>query len=155
MGVLPYDGRPRPWRLWGGGTGFGSLHAGGDQDRLGGQLQSGVELLPGAEAAVSAADGELLRLLLACLRRLGIGAEHGPTLLVGHHGVLSALLDLLGQPLLATTLILPAETEALNDPHEIRERLEHQIQAVIDPGASHMEPTTVIDLRHGEPVRVC
>jgi tRNA A37 threonylcarbamoyladenosine synthetase subunit TsaC/SUA5/YrdC len=68
--------------------------------------------------------------------------------------VLGALLELLGQPLLATTLILPGETQALNDPHEIRERLEHQIQAVIDAGACPMEPTTVIDLSHGEPVLV-
>jgi tRNA threonylcarbamoyl adenosine modification protein (Sua5/YciO/YrdC/YwlC family) len=87
-------------------------------------------------------------------RRLSHPSRRTIGLRVPEHGVLSALLDLLGQPLLATTLILPAETEALNDPHEIRERLEHQIQAVIDAGACPMEPTTVIDLSHGDPVLV-
>ena len=85
--------RPRPLRLWSSGTVFRSVQSDSGQHRLDEQLQSGVELLPGPEASVSAADSELLRLLLACLRRLGVGAAHEPTLLVGHHGVLSALLD--------------------------------------------------------------
>jgi ATP phosphoribosyltransferase regulatory subunit len=52
-----------------------------------------VELLAAADQSVSAADVELLGLLLACLRRLGIGAAQQPTLLLGHHAVLTALLD--------------------------------------------------------------
>jgi tRNA threonylcarbamoyl adenosine modification protein (Sua5/YciO/YrdC/YwlC family) len=59
------------------------------------------------------------------------------------------LLDLLalhGAPLLATTLIPPAETEPLNDAEEIRTRFEHQLDAVIDAGACALEPTTVVDL---------
>ena len=86
-------GRPRPLRLWSSGTVFRSVQSDSGQHRLDEQLQSGVELLPGPEDSVSAADTELLRLLLACLRRLGVAADHSPTLLVGHHGVLSALLD--------------------------------------------------------------
>jgi ATP phosphoribosyltransferase regulatory subunit len=72
---------------------FRSAQSDSGQHRLEERLQSGVELLPGAEASVSAADTELLRLLLACLRRLGIDASLQPTLLLGHHGVLTALLD--------------------------------------------------------------
>jgi tRNA A37 threonylcarbamoyladenosine synthetase subunit TsaC/SUA5/YrdC len=49
-------------------------------------------------------------------------------------------------PLLATTLIPPGETEALNDAEDIRSRFEHQLAAVIDAGACPSEPTTVIDL---------
>ena len=56
------------------------------------------------------------------------------------------LLDLMGSPLLATTLIAPGETEPLNDPEEIRERFEHEVDAVVDAGACPLEPTTVIDL---------
>lgn len=56
------------------------------------------------------------------------------------------LLELLGAPLLATTLILPGEEMPLNDPQEIRERLEHQVDGVIDAGACPLEPTTVLDL---------
>jgi tRNA threonylcarbamoyl adenosine modification protein (Sua5/YciO/YrdC/YwlC family) len=60
-----------------------------------------------------------------------------------------ALLDLLAQhgaPLLATTLILPEDTEPLNDAAQIRSRLQHELGAVIDAGPCALEPTTVIDL---------
>lgn len=56
------------------------------------------------------------------------------------------LLELMGSPLLATTLIAPGETELMNDPEEIRERFEHEVDAVVDAGACPLEPTTVIDL---------
>lgn len=56
------------------------------------------------------------------------------------------LLELHGAPLLATTLIAPGESEPLNDPQAIRERWEHEIDAVIDAGACPLEPTTVLDL---------
>ena len=63
----------------------------------------------------------------------------------GHH-VTQELLAILGQPLLATTLIPPGEHDALNDPHEIRERFEKQLQGIVDAGACPMQPTTVIDM---------
>ena len=56
------------------------------------------------------------------------------------------LLELMCSPLLATTLIAPSETEPMNDPEEIRERFEHEVDAVVDAGACPLEPTTVIDL---------
>jgi len=59
---------------------------------------------------------------------------------------LQMLIDLHGAPLLATTLIAPGETEPLNDAHDIRERYEHQIDAIVDAGGCPSEPTTVIDL---------
>ena len=77
---------------------------------------------------------------------------------VPEHKVLQALLELHGAPLLATTLIPRGGTEPLNDAHDIRELLEHELAAVIDAGACHQEPTTVIDLtamgEGGEPVVV-
>lgn len=77
---------------------------------------------------------------------------------VPEHKVLQALLELHGAPLLATTLIPRDGTEPLNDAHEIRELLQHELAAVIDAGACHQEPTTVIDLtamgEGGEPVVV-
>lgn len=86
-------GRPRPLRLWSSGTVFRSGVSDAGQQRLQEQLQSGVELLGAAGALASAADAELLRLLLACLRQVGITASYQPRLLLGHHGVLTALLD--------------------------------------------------------------
>jgi tRNA threonylcarbamoyl adenosine modification protein (Sua5/YciO/YrdC/YwlC family) len=61
------------------------------------------------------------------------------------------LLELMGAPLLATTLIAPGETLPMNDPEAIRVRFEHDIDAVVDAGACPLEPTTVIDL---SPMRV-
>ncbi len=72
---------------------------------------------------------------------------------VPDHTVLQELLALHGAPLLAATLILPGEDLPLNDPEEIRERLEHQVGAVIDAGACSLEPTTVIDMS-GEDTQV-
>jgi len=65
---------------------------------------------------------------------------------VPDHNVLGELLALHGAPLLATTLIPPGETEAMNDAQAIRERFEKQIAAVIDAGACPSQPTTVVDL---------
>jgi tRNA threonylcarbamoyl adenosine modification protein (Sua5/YciO/YrdC/YwlC family) len=87
-------------------------------------------------------------------RRLSHPSRRTIGLRVPDHKVLHALLDELGQPLLATTLIPPGETEALNDPDEIRERFDKQLQAVVDAGACPLQPTTVIDLTGDEPVLV-
>lgn len=82
-------------------------------------------------------------------RRLSHPSRRTIGLRVPDHGVTQALLELMGQPLLASTLILPGDEQPLNDPHEIREKLEKRIQAVVDAGACHMEPTTIIDLSQG------
>ncbi len=65
---------------------------------------------------------------------------------VPDHQVLQQLLELMGEPLLGTTLIPPKETEPLNDAEHIRERYERLIAGVIDAGACPHEPTTVVDL---------
>ena len=70
---------------------------------------------------------------------------------VPDHPVLQQLLALHGAPLLATTLILPGDSEPLSDPEEIRARLEKQLAGVIDAGACALEPSTVVDLSQGTP----
>ncbi|MBT9477180.1 L-threonylcarbamoyladenylate synthase [Polaromonas sp.] len=89
-------------------------------------------------------------------RRLSHPSRKTIGLRLPEHKALQALLELHGAPLLATTLILRGDTEPLNDASEIRERLEHELAAVIDAGACHQQPTTVIDLTAmadgGEPV---
>ena len=84
-------------------------------------------------------------------RRLSHPSRRTIGLRVPQHKVLQDLLSLLGQPLLATTLIPQGETEALNDAHEIRERYESQLQAIVDAGPCPMQPTTVVDLCGDEP----
>jgi tRNA A37 threonylcarbamoyladenosine synthetase subunit TsaC/SUA5/YrdC len=55
-------------------------------------------------------------------------------------------LETLGEPLLSMTLSLSNETEPLHEAWEIRDRLEHQLDLVIDAGVCSEAPTTVIDL---------
>ncbi len=83
-------------------------------------------------------------------RRLSHPSRKTIGLRVPEHKTLQDLLALLGAPLLATTLIPPGETDALNDAQDIRERFEHQLAGVIDAGACALEPTTVVDLTSGE-----
>ena len=73
---------------------------------------------------------------------------------VPDHRVAQDLLAEFGQPLLATTLIPPGETEPMNDPQAIRERFQKLLQAVVDAGACPMQPTTVVDCTDDEPVLV-
>ena len=87
-------------------------------------------------------------------RRLSHPSRRTIGLRVPDHKVLQELLTVFGQPLLATTLIAPGETEPLNDPDEIRERFDKQVQAVVDAGACVRQPTTVIDLTGDAPVIV-
>lgn len=67
------------------------------------------------------------------------------------HPVVQALLEELDEPLLNSTLILPGNELPLNDPEEIRDCLEHQVELVLDGGACGLEMTTVIDLTRDEP----
>lgn len=65
------------------------------------------------------------------------------------------LLEALGEPMMTTTMRLPADDLPLADPEEIRERLERQVDLVIDGGIGGVESTTVVDLTvsGGEVVR--
>jgi len=70
---------------------------------------------------------------------------------VPDHRITLALLEELGEPLMSSSLILPGDEFPLGDAEEIRERLEHQVDAVIDGGHCGVEATTVIDLVDGVP----
>ena len=85
-------------------------------------------------------------------RRVSHPSRRTIGLRVPDHKMLQQLLDIFGEPLLSTTLIAPGETEPMNDPDEIRERFQGQVQAVVDAGACPREPTTVVDLTTDEPV---
>jgi tRNA threonylcarbamoyl adenosine modification protein (Sua5/YciO/YrdC/YwlC family) len=87
-------------------------------------------------------------------RRLSHPSRRTIGLRVPEHLALQSLLEVFGQPLLATTLIPPGETEALNDAQDIRRRYEKLLQAVLDAGACPLQPTTVVDLSGDEPVLV-
>ena len=87
-------------------------------------------------------------------RRVSHPSRRTIGLRVPEHAVTQCLLEILGQPLLATTLIAPGDVEPMNEPHAIRDRFQKLLQAVVDAGACPMQPTTVVDLTGDTPVLV-
>jgi len=71
---------------------------------------------------------------------------------VPDHRVVHALLAELGEPLLSSTLLLPGDELPLNDAREIRDRLEHEVDLVLDAGSCGLTPTTIVDLTGEDPV---
>ena len=67
------------------------------------------------------------------------------------HVVTQSLLEALGEPLLSMTLSLQDDAEPMHEAWEIRDRLEHQLDLVIDAGVCLEAPTTVIDLTEDAP----
>src|SRR5690625_1998112 len=65
------------------------------------------------------------------------------------HPVVKALLEELGEPLLSSTLLLPGDEDPMTDGWQIKEELDHQLDAVIDAGECGAQPTTVVDLSAG------
>jgi tRNA threonylcarbamoyl adenosine modification protein (Sua5/YciO/YrdC/YwlC family) len=65
---------------------------------------------------------------------------------VPDNAIVGALLEELGEPIMSTTLILPGDDLPLNDPEEIRDRLEHELDLIVDGGPCGHQPTTVLDL---------
>lgn len=96
----------------------------------------------------------ILEATRAVPRRLSHPSRKTIGLRVPENTIASALLEELGQPLISTTLILPDDGEVLNDAETIRERIEKQLDLIIDGGACSLEPTTVIDLTGPEPVLI-
>jgi tRNA threonylcarbamoyl adenosine modification protein (Sua5/YciO/YrdC/YwlC family) len=84
-------------------------------------------------------------------RRLSHPSRKTIGLRVPQNAIVEALLAELGQPLLGTTLSLPGDEDSLTDADSIRERLEKQIDLIVDGGACSFEPTTVVDLTGDEP----
>ena len=102
---------------------------------------------PGAYTFILNASTEVPRLLLHPKRR-SIGVR------VPDHRITRALLETLDQPLMSVTLIPVGEELPMTDAEDIRERYGDQLDAVIDGGACHLEPTSVIDLRELPPAIV-
>ena len=93
---------------------------------------------PGSYTFILRASRDVPRRLLTPRHTIGVR--------IPDHPVPLALLQELGEPLLSSTLILPAHGVALNDAQEIRRHLEHELELVIDSGPCNGEVTTVVDL---------
>ena len=67
--------------------------------------------------------------------------------------IVADLLSELGEPIMSSSLILPNESMPMADPDDIRQKLEHQVDLVIDGGVGSFQPSTVIDW-HGANIEV-
>lgn len=104
---------------------------------------------PGQYTFILPATKEVPRRLLQPKRKT-VGVR------IPDHTVVQALLEELGEPLLSSTLLLPGESEPLTEGWQIKEELDHALDAILDSGVSGNMPTTVVDLSEGyaEVVRV-
>lgn len=96
-------------------------------------------LTPGPYTFILQATGEVPRRLLHPKRRM-IGIR------VVDNAIVRALLEEFGQPIMSSTLILPGSDMPETDAQDIRDKLERQVDLIIDGGSCGHEPTTVIDM---------
>jgi len=95
-------------------------------------------LTPGAYTFILNATREVPRRLMHPKRKsIGIRIPDTP--------IVRDMLEELAEPLVSTTLMLPGEDEAMTDAYDIQERLENQVDLIIDGGYIAVEPTTIID----------
>jgi tRNA threonylcarbamoyl adenosine modification protein (Sua5/YciO/YrdC/YwlC family) len=73
---------------------------------------------------------------------------------VPDNAIVRMLLAELGEPIMSSTLLLPGETHTPTDPAEIKQKLDHLVDVVIDGGTGGFEPSSVIDLTTDIPVIV-
>jgi len=99
---------------------------------------------PGAYAFILQATREVPRRLLDPKRKT-IGLR------VPDHKIALGLLTELDQPMMTSSLILPGEEDSLTDPREIRGRIGHAVDLIVDGGLCGNEPTTVVDLTGDRP----
>ncbi|MGW3114853.1 L-threonylcarbamoyladenylate synthase [Streptomyces sp. NPDC001091] len=98
---------------------------------------------PGSYTFILPATREVPRMLLHPKKRT-VGVR------IPDHVATQALLAELGEPLVSSTLLLPDEEEPLTQGWEIKDRLDHVVDAVVDSGECGTEPTTVVDFSSGE-----
>ncbi|HET9646687.1 MAG TPA: L-threonylcarbamoyladenylate synthase [Microlunatus sp.] len=99
---------------------------------------------PGGYTFILPADREVPRRVLHPRKRT-VGVR------IPDHVVTQALLTAFGEPLLSSTLLLPGEEEPLTQGWQIKEELDHLVDAVIDAGDTGSVPTTVVDFSSGKP----
>ncbi len=102
---------------------------------------------PGSYTFILEGTRELPRRILHPKRKtIGLRVPANP--------VAQALLAELGEPLLSSTLMLPGDEHPLTEGWEIAERLDEQIEIILDAGYCGTEPTTVVDLTTLPPVLI-
>ena len=88
----------------------------------------------------------ILRATREVPRRMQVPKRKTIGLRIPDHPIALALLEQLNEPLMSSTLILPGDDLPMTDPQEMRQRLEHEVDLIIDGGNCGYEPTTVVDM---------
>jgi len=102
---------------------------------------------PGPYTFILEATSEVPRRLVHPKRKtIGIRVPANP--------IAQMLLSALNEPLMSVTLSLPGDDYPLTDPEDIRQLLDHQVDAIVDGGHCGLEPTTIIDYTDDTPVLV-
>ncbi|MEO6700204.1 MAG: L-threonylcarbamoyladenylate synthase [Jatrophihabitantaceae bacterium] len=119
------------------------------------QLGEFVQLSNAAFRSIKAATPGPYTFILTATREVPKRLAHPRKRTVGvripDHPVVKALLRELGKPLVSSTLLVPGEDEPMTDGWTIKDRFDHELDAVIDSGECGTEPTTVVDFSEGFP----
>lgn len=119
------------------------------------QMGQFVQLDNAVFRAVKAATPGPYTFILPATREVPRRLMHPKKRTVGvripEHPVVRELLKAMGEPILSSTLLMPDDDEPMTDGWEIKERLDHLVDAVIDSGECGLEPTTVVDFSDGFP----
>ena len=108
-------------------------------------------LTPGPYTFILKASNEVPRRLQNPKRKtIGVRVPNNP--------IVQSLLEILGEPIMSSTLIMPGKSTPETEPDEIKKLLEQHVDLIIDGGNCGLEPTTVVDimeeppqiLRHGK-----
>ncbi|MEA2080848.1 MAG: L-threonylcarbamoyladenylate synthase [Pseudomonadota bacterium] len=93
----------------------------------------------------------LLRATAIVPRRLQHPKRKTIGIRVPDHPIVTELLIQYAQPLMSSTLTLPGNEFPETDAYDIRDKLEHRVDLIIDGGHCGVEPTTVVDLTEAVP----
>jgi tRNA threonylcarbamoyl adenosine modification protein (Sua5/YciO/YrdC/YwlC family) len=97
------------------------------------------QFTPGAYTFILDATSEVPRRLLHPKRKtIGMRVPDNP--------IVQELLAELGEPIMSSTLIMPGDEDPMTDPESIRDRLEHELDLIIDGGFCGLEATTVVNM---------
>ncbi|WP_250443978.1 L-threonylcarbamoyladenylate synthase [Actinotalea sp. C106] len=119
------------------------------------QLGQFVQLDNSAFRAIKAATPGAYTFILPATKEVPRRLSHEKKRTVGvripEHPVTRALVRELGEPLLSSTLLMPDHDEPMTEGWQIKEELEHLVDAVVDAGDCGTDPTTVVDWSEGYP----
>jgi len=119
------------------------------------QMSEFVYISNSAFRAVKAATPGAYTFILPATKEVPRRLQHPKKATVGVRipgtPLVKAMLDELGEPIVSCTLWLPGDEEPMSQGWEIKERLDHQVEAVVDTEETPGVMSTIVDLSGSEP----